>query len=181
MKKILDIPYQSQYSDDVSADWHRRICGIACVKMILDYFCFEKSIKDLLDDGLSSGGHDPRVGWSHNTLIKLLKENGVNAQREEFKKEGLFEAGILKLRDSINKNFPIVISVEAGFDENKTSHLILITGYEASEDRGGFYYNDPLSEHIEKKDLFVDMDKFEKYWRKLAIFTDSGQVSVQAL
>lgn len=67
---------------------------------------------------------------------------------------------------------PVIVSVSTGFGENKSSHLIVLTGFD-EDDNGevtGFMYNDPEAQTGIKKNLFVEIGKFEEYWRRMCIF-----------
>jgi len=184
----LDVPYYSQHKDVTEPIWHSRSCGIVCVKMILDFLKEDaaETIDDLITEGVLVGGYTTH-GWSHDGLVSLFRNRGVHAYREEFRsvmfdttarinKVSAFEQkltrnGISKIANMLAKGKPVMVSVEAGFDENTSSHLIVLTGF--SEDEvgiGGFFYNDPDSREGVKKDHFVEMDVFRKFWRKMAIF-----------
>jgi len=51
--------------------------------------------------------------------------------------------------------------------------MVVLTGFEIDEsgEVKGFYYNDTdYNKEQEGKNLFVDVETFKKFWRKLAIF-----------
>lgn len=185
---FLDVPYYSQYQNVLEPKWHTRSCGITCAKMVIKYFRpnNDESIDALIDEGVRIGGYGDH-GWDHEALVRILRNRGIHAYREEFKSQLLkngsnvsvpsvydkkmSESGIIKIKKMLKANRPVIVSVDTGFDENKTSHLIVLTGFHDSEKEvDGFLYNDPQSEKGIKKNIFVDIDKFKKYWRRLAIF-----------
>jgi len=191
MKTATNVPYYSQHDASIEEAWRPRICGIACVKMILEYLAREESpsIMNLIKEGLAMNGYEAR-GWYHQALTKLLRNWGVPAYNQEFvsgifnQREGIIKAtsdegnpilekGIEKLKVSLENNFPIIVSVGENFDENTSTHLILLTGiYEDEYGFGGFYYHDPNAKEGKKENLFVDLVKFKNYWRKTAIFVN---------
>jgi len=50
--------------------------------------------------------------------------------------------------------------------------LVLLVGFKGGVDGfDGFYYNDPDSDTVDGgRTLFVEMETFKKYWRRMAIF-----------
>jgi hypothetical protein len=66
----------------------------------------------------------------------------------------------------------MVSAIKKWSEENKY-HMIVLVGFEKeAEEIKGFYYNDSDYKDEEGKDLFVDIDTFKKYWRKMAIFVE---------
>jgi len=187
MKKILNINYESQNSQYVPDMWKNNACGIAVIKMIISFL--QKTlppIDTLINQGVAIGGYT-EDGWTHESLVRLLRNYGINAYPQEFRtisvefnengpvfnpsefSEKLFESGIQKIIQKIDNKLPSIVSVNAGFNDNAHTHLVLITGY----DDKGFFYHDPDSRNgVTKKDEFVDLEKFKEYWRKFAIFVD---------
>ena len=185
---FIDVPYYSQYQNVLEPKWRARACGVACVKMVIKYFRSDndESIDALIDEGVRIGGYGNN-GWDHESLVRILRNRGIYSYREEFRSQVILpgkssgmpsvydkrmaEAGINKIKKMLQAKRPVIVSVDTGFDENKTSHLIVLTGFDADETGvSGFMYNDPQSDGGVKKNLFVNLDKFNKYWRRLAIF-----------
>lgn len=186
----LNVPYYSQHQDVAEPSWRPRSCGIVCAKMVLKYLRpkNEESIDDLIEEGVIIGGYTDH-GWDHETITRLFRNRGIHSYKEEFrsvlvessKREFLDSAfqnlmitdGINKIHKSLENKKPVLVSVETGFDENKESHLIVLTGF-AEDEIGleGFFYNDPNAKVGVKKDKFTELGKFRKFWRKMAIFVD---------
>lgn len=184
----LDVPYCSQHEHVTEPHWQPRSCGVACVKMALDYLKPKhgQSVDDLIDEAVIMNGYT-KHGWSHDALVNLLRNHGLHAYREEFRSMQLdpktrrmqpssYEAhltrnGISKIANVLFKGKPVIVSVDAGFGTNVGTHLIVLTGF-AEDDIGleGFFYNDPDSREGLKKDMFVELPRFRQYWRKFAIF-----------
>jgi hypothetical protein len=184
----LDVPYYSQHNDIAEPHWQTRSCGVVCVKMVLELLKpdDQTSIDTLIDEAVLMNGYT-RHGWSHDVLVNLFRNHGVHAYREEFRsiqvnaitrnmQPSVYEPllvrnGISKIANVIVKGKPVIVSVDAGFDENKSTHLIVLTGVsEEGAGFGGFFYNDSDSKGGVKKDMFVELSKFRQHWRKLAIF-----------
>jgi hypothetical protein len=181
MQTKISLEYVGQKSDEVPEEWHNKACGIAAVKMILSKFGDDSpDIKSLIDEGVSIGGYS-EVGWDHQALVRLLRNHGVTAYAQEFKSnnqqllEKFTEKGLEKISNVLQNSLPVIASVEAGFDSNDNSHMILFTGIEKDENGevAGFFYNDPDNrDGADRADKFVDMETFQKFWRKFAIFVE---------
>jgi len=185
MKKQLDIKHTCQCNESIPKEWHVRVCGLACVKMILDYRKIESSLLDLLNEGQSIGAYNPSIGWDHNGLVRLLRNHEISAYPQEFRsvevdidsgemrdssrEGGLIEKGLEKIRESIDNNNPVIISVSSGFGNNNSPHLVLITGYNEE----GFFFHDPDNSSGEiKKACPLSRDRFLMFWRLFGIFID---------
>ncbi len=186
---FLDVPYYSQYQNILEDKWRSRACGITSAKMVIKYFRpnNDESIEALIDEGVRIGGYVEH-GWDHESLVRILRNRGIFAYKEEFKsqilKQGetsgipsvydskMMKTGIKKIYKMIKSGRPVIVSVDVGFGENKTSHLIVLTGFDLDDsgDVSGFAFNDPDAKTGIKKNIFVDIDKFEKYWRRMSIF-----------
>ena len=190
MEKKLKINFYSQHSHEVDLDWRKKSCGIACVKMVIDYCGVSKpQIMDLIEQGRYIGGYNPEYGWNHDSLVNILRNHGVSAYRQEFKSQNinpseknskkskyedrLCSLGEHKIIQFIDKGAPSMISVEKGFIVGDSSHLILVIGYKKELDHiTGFFYLDPDNQlEDDKKCEFMSLDRFHNFWRKLAIFT----------
>jgi hypothetical protein len=186
---FLDVPYYSQYQNVLEDKWKPRACGMTCLKMVVKYFYpdNDESIDAFIDEGVRIGGYNEH-GWDHEALVRIFRNRGIFSYKEEFKSllinsgksagipsvydSKMAKAGIKKMYKMLKINRPVVVSVGSGFDENKSSHLIVLTGYDLDDDGNvaGFLYNDPEAKRGIKKNIFVEVEKFERYWRKMAIF-----------
>ena len=189
MKKIIPVPYISQYSDSIERDWQNRSCGIACVAMLLGYYNLEDiGPMKLINEGVSIGGYCNR-GWFHESLVRLLRNHGVNAYAQEFRSVAvsseqktfevspletkMIDEGLAKIIREIDVGHPVMVSVEPSFNTNKENHLILIIGYDFSDKKEKFIIHDPDSatEKSAHSEMPVDIAKIRKFWRKFAIFS----------
>jgi uncharacterized protein YvpB len=185
MKVQLEVPFWSQKHNVDNEDYINNSCGIVCVKMILGFAGKESGdVDELIKEGHIVGGKS-EAGWNHETLLRLLRNHGVLAYRQEFishtvdlekekgeedQKETLTfrENGIEKIKGSIDYGYPVMVSVKPGFGENKGDHLVLVVGY----DDENFYINDPQRKGYEKDPISVPLDKFKEFWKGLTIFVE---------
>ncbi len=173
------VPYYSQSLDildeqgNIDKFWFRRSCGIACTKMVLDYFTGtkQKSLLELAEEGRERGGYS-QSGWKHDYLVSLLKENDLEA----FRKEKLeYSQGTKEMAKWIDDNGLVIVSCVVPFMNEKDFHMIVLTGVKWQDGRRdapiGFYYSDPDSLYPDvAKNRFVGTETFGEYWRNMAIF-----------
>lgn len=82
---LLDVPFHSQLLEIQDEYWKVRSCGVACVKMILDFYDKKSPVlEELVWQGVRLDGFGPS-GWTHDSLIRLLDIYGVKAERREYK------------------------------------------------------------------------------------------------
>ncbi len=182
----LDIPFYSQYSEDIENIWQTKACAIVCVKMVLDYFEIKTGINGLIKEGLliskelekrnrAHDGYTEQYGWGHELLVILLRNNNTSSYRQEFKNadssENLLDFGINKIINNIKAGLPVLISLAKDINNPKTSgHMVVVSGIDEGK---GFYINDPEAKtEIDGKNKFVDISDFKKSWKKLAIFVE---------
>ena len=192
VKIILDVPYCSQHLDIADENWRPRACGIACLKMVMDFHAERAkreipSADELLKENEFIGGFGS-FGSEHESLVMIARNYGLRAYRQEFKsavndfanakvnrspfENELAEEGIAKIIRKLEAGSPVIVSVLKNFSEEDKFHLVVLTGFEKEGDElSGFYYHDPDSFDGEKgKHKFVPADTFRKHWRKMAIF-----------
>lgn len=191
MKKILDVPYVSQYSIGRDSDGLSRACGAACVKMIIDYRKSDEiDLVDIVREGRTiKGAYISGVGWAHAGLAALLRNHNVGAYSQEFRAVDVdidnqkflpsqfesvhIERGIQKIAGKIEEEKPSIISGIKYWKETDKPHTMVFIGVEKEGDEiKGFYYHDPEDEREPGQNKFIDTDTFRRYWRKFAIFID---------
>jgi hypothetical protein len=190
MKIKLEVPFYSQKDNVKKEEYKHNSCGIVCAKMILDFAKKEsRDLDPLIQEGYIVGGTES-AGWNHETLVRVLRNHGVLAYRQEFrahtvdldKEEGVDneernkqfrELGLEKIRCAIDNGFPVMISVKPGFGENDSDHLILVVGY----DEKNFYVNDPQLNGEHEPPLEVSVEKINEYWKGLSVFTEFSRGS----
>ena len=185
----MDIKYFSQKDNEVPVDLQRSICGLACVKMIVDFYHPEEnqSITDLIKEGNLIGAYDKKLElWIHDGLVRILRNHGISSYAQEFKSievdlenktykksqysDELMQKGIEKIMRFVKRNKPVITSFKEGFGENTDSHLVLIKDYKTAKGNQNpiFIIHDPIS----GPDIEVNLEHFLKYWRKFTIFVN---------
>lgn len=165
----LEVPYYSQFLDVEDKYWMPRACGMACAKMVLDFYKVDTaSLDELIKKGSEEGGYGP-WGWVHDYFVAFAKGYGLEAHREEKMDP---EKGMAAIIDALRRNHPVIVSATKHILGQTKFHMVVITGYE--EDKSavtGLYYHDPESTTREGgQHLFVDKETFMHEWRKMAIF-----------
>lgn len=180
--KTLHIPFFSQLDQSVPIEHQRHICALACIKMILDSKKEYISFNTLFDEAQIVGNY-VQAGWTHETIIRVLRNHKVLAYRQEFLghtinyeiKKGIIAehtsefilSGLEKIKESIERGNPVCVSVKANFSENKEDHVVLIIGY----DETSFVILDPIL-RFENNPLTVPIEKFKTFWKNFAIFIE---------
>jgi uncharacterized protein YvpB len=184
MKK-LQVPFFAQHEIVENGEGHLS-CGIVCVKMVIDFFNKDNSeIHDLIKEAVIVGGKES-AGWKHETLVRVLRNHGILAYGQEFKSHKInlekefgesdkkqtdefVKLGIQKIKNSIDFEFPVIVSVKPQFNGNPENHIVLIVGY----DEENFYINDPQRKGQEKDPMPVSIEKFKEFWKGLTIFVEA--------
>ena len=178
----LDIPFFSQLDDQVPAELQRSVCAIACIKMVLDSRLIPNSFSDLLKEANIVGGRE-HAGWTHETIVRVLRNHSVHAYRQEFKAHEIdletgdpvpaihstefANNGVAKMRDMIEKGNPVFVSVSAGFGDNQGDHVVLVVGY----DENNVIMLDP-QRPSDSNPVSMPLRDFMSVWKRLTIFTE---------
>lgn len=158
------------------ATWAPRLCGIVCLKMIIDVNCDEwgeKNLADLTWRGVELGGYildddkGNRVdkGWFYAPLVKLAEEAGMSGDIWAHRVPG-------DLVSDLDKNGAIVASVHPGVIRGdieeaprgiKGGHLVVVIGYRMGTRIEGFFVHNPSgrSRHAQRE-VFVPFERFGK-------------------
>lgn len=184
----LSVEFISQNDPSIPDGWADRSCAIVCLKMCMNFYGAKNSflmpkIQELIKEGLAMLGdqYSPKVGWKHDSIVWLAHNHGVPAYKEEFRSDEidlntkehkpsifsdeLLEIGMKRIRESIDNEIPVIVSLLPGFGSVSNFHLMVIIGY----DDNGFVVHDP-SDSKPKENFSISKDEFLKYWRKYAIF-----------
>lgn len=164
--------------------WAERICGLACLKMILSYKFPEQNfkLKNLLDIGLKIGAYDEKVGWKHQGLVDLAANFDVNGFRQSIR------AKVEKIAKYIQDRRLVIVSVTEGMEGGKEykqkdgsiylmpkgGHLVVIFGADVSQGEiKSFLLHHPSSDKdYEHRDWVVPKDEF------LNSFSKKGNILV---
>ncbi len=180
--KTLNIPFFSQLDSSVPQEHQRHVCALACIKMIFDWYAKGIDFEKIYQEAQIVGNQE-RAGWTHETIIRILRNHEVLAYRQEFlahtinfeTKKGevaehtvqFVEKGIEKIKKNIDEGKPVFVSVKANFSENKEDHMILIIGYTQTD----FIIHDPIL-NSEKTPLVFSIETFKTFWKNFAIFVE---------
>ena len=184
----LKVPYYSQRTDVKDTEWQAHSCLIVCAKMVAEFLGDKKiPADDWIKEGTYIDAYDGKF-WKHDGVVRLLRNHGIFAYAQEFKtvdvdikngemfagkKSDLFlEKGIEKIVKKLDEGIPSIVSIYKYFTEKDRHHGVVIIGYEKSASKvKGFYYHDPEAPNEQGGEaLFVELDKFKKGWKKMAIF-----------
>lgn len=166
----LEVPYYSQYLNVTDPYWMPRACGMAAVKMVLDYHGKQTpALEEMVKTGHADGGYSPS-GWLHDYFIAFLKAYGLDAYR----KEGMDEKeGLQEIRNALEAENPVIVSIVKHALEQTKFHMIVLTGF-TEDDHGAtrtLFYHDPEGTSEEQgAQREVDVGTFLSDWRKMAIF-----------
>jgi Peptidase_C39 like family len=150
-------------TDQDIAQWEDNCCGIACLRMVVDYFTGTKvSYWDMLQRALAKNGY-VEAGWIHHKLLELGEDFGLKGRthrRESYE----------DLLKCTNEGSLCIVSVTVGFWGGRTNprtgtdfapggHLVVAYQNEV----GQLAVNHPAS-HPEsnKKNWVVQRDRWEK-------------------
>lgn len=143
--------------------WTRRICGLACLKMVIAKKTGQSiPLKTLLDQGLSVDGYMQGVGWIHQGLVDIAEQYGVTAQCQSIGDQ-------LEVVDAaINRGQLVIASVSCGFNQKKKGgHLVLVIGAE----KDGFIIHHPSSDKNEQwPHHFINKAQFKE------CFSENGNI-----
>ncbi|MFH0846053.1 MAG: C39 family peptidase [Patescibacteria group bacterium] len=167
----LAVPYYSQHDESLDEHWQKRMCGLVCLKMVLDFYKVQTpDLKKFLELALQKEAYHNPNGWIHDKLLEIAKDFG---RKNSYRKEKIED--IHELVNFLMENKPVIVSIRAKkFKEEFDGkfHQVVLVGLERDEQGKilGFYYHDPDYLNQEGKNLFVSLEDFEQYWRKMAIF-----------
>lgn len=139
---------QFGFKDSAEIDyWVPRLCGIACVKMLIEYAGRQESMAELTKAGVELGGYDVEgdVGWYYKPLVKLLSMYGIVAQTVShlsiYSVARAVHDGLLVIA-SVN---PQIIRGDSKIDSyQKSGHLVVVVGVRIKKGSiEGFYINNP--------------------------------------
>ncbi|MBX4215770.1 C39 family peptidase, partial [Candidatus Parcubacteria bacterium] len=155
----LEVPYYSQFVEISDPEWQSRACGMACLKMVLDFYgAPTSSLHGMVVKGKEEGGYTPS-GWLHDYSLKVAEHYGFAGERREKMEVG---PSLAEFKDRLAKGEPIIVSVFKNFSEKDKFHQVVLIGFEEKEGAlTGFYCHDPDSPDKEsRKGIFVELPLF---------------------
>lgn len=156
---VPDVPFYSQFEDIHEPAWKKVGCGVTSLAMIIEFYHPGMvSVDTLLHDAVASGAYIKGAGWSHQGLVAMGAQYGLEGRSYDL--TGLDQAGAFARFEKLLAAGPVIASVHYKFDPKSTiPHLVVITGMR--EDR--IYYNDPAG-HAPGQSLSVT--EFLQGWKK---------------
>jgi ABC-type bacteriocin/lantibiotic exporter with double-glycine peptidase domain len=153
------VPFHSQFSDITPLEWRKVGCGIASVAMLIDFYSAEVvSVDTLLTQGIASNAYLSDAGWTHNGLINLSKQFGLDGASYSLSHLTM-ESAFVEL-ERVVKEGPVMVSVHYTFKPtNPIPHLAVVTGI----DNDRVYYNDP-AEAVGQNSISIQ--QFQSAWKK---------------
>jgi hypothetical protein len=107
---IPDVPFYSQFADISSPKWKKVGCGITSLTMVVDYYKPQiATVNELLEQGLDEGAYIAGAGWSHQGLVRVSKNYGLNGQTYDLS-GSTSKAAFTYFKDQL-KDGPIIVSV----------------------------------------------------------------------
>lgn len=162
--------FTSQYSPTISKDWQWRSCGVACVKILMDFWHAEDeknktaSLKEILNAATKVGAYIPKIGWSHKGLVntaKIFGYDGYNRDLADKPQELAFKA----LEEEVSIR-PAIASVKSRFDPDaKDGHLVVVTRI----DKKSVHVIDPEEKYLGAATKAIPINKFLTAYKKRII------------
>lgn len=182
---ILQVPYLSQQKIE-TGDQHQW-CGIACLGMVLGFYLRENapSLETLVQN---FGTKLQNSGFAHKDIINFARVYGFRGWRKswwaepgnqymlsKFRLEGETDEdladwsesnineGMYTIERSLQQKQPVIVSVNPEFSPSKSTHLVVVVGYE----NGYLTIHDP---YLKGANFNIGEAGFRKYWLRQAIF-----------
>ena len=154
-----DVPFYSQFTDITPVSWRKVGCGIASTAMLIDFYSTEAVDVDvLLQQGIAANAFLSDAGWTHQGLINLTKQFGLNGASVSLSHLTM-AAAFTALETAVTEG-PVMASVHYTFQPtNPIPHLAVITGI----DDNRVYYNDPAEQQGEGD---ISIAQFKSAWKK---------------
>lgn len=154
-----DVPFYSQFADITPVDWRAVGCGIASTAMLIDFYSTQSvDVDALLQQGITANAFLSDAGWTHQGLINLTKQFGLDGASVSLSHLTM-EAAFVALETVVTEG-PVMVSVHYTFQPtNPIPHLAVITGIDDTR----VYYNDPAEQQGEGN---ISIEQFKSAWKK---------------
>ncbi|AKM78259.1 MAG: hypothetical protein UY31_C0012G0012 [Candidatus Wolfebacteria bacterium GW2011_GWE1_48_7] len=157
------------------AYWSWRACGVACLKMVVDFYALAgKTIGELTYEGVKLGGYDVSAdrGWFYKPLLNQAQNYGLTGYT-------VSHFGIASICELMKKKRFFVASVnpslirfdKTGVNEEPGGHLVLVIGCRVKSGAiEGFFIHNPSGKLDEtRRKTFIPIDVFNKAYSKKGI------------
>ena len=156
--------------------WAQRLCGLVCIKMVMDSLKPElsESIGSLTKKAVERGGYiiydESRIfvdkGWFYAPLIELVKEYGLSGAVCNPLNENELCINVIENSFSIVSVQPGVIrfDIEKCPSDKKGGHLVVITGFKWDKEQClGFYIHNPSGRKVStQENAFIPIERFRE-------------------
>ena len=147
--------------------WQDSSCGVLCLKMATEGFLDKEvdSVSQIIKKGKDLGAYSHDSGWSHQGLVNLAQQYGLNAYSSETLNEK-------RLKQLLHQGSLIIISIKWAFEINSSlkekilfwkkhgGHLALVIGYE--EGKGFFVHHTSISPGYNWAGELIPFRKFKQ-------------------
>lgn len=139
-----DVPFTSQFADLGDHQWRARGCGIAALKMVMDFWGNAPSLDELLREGLVAGAYREGIGWSHRGLAMVAQAHGYQASNVDVAPasptpETADQAWQMLIGEL--ERGPVLVSVWRSLDpQPHGGHIVVLTGWDGTL----VSFNDPI-------------------------------------
>ena len=148
--------------------WSWRLCGLICVKMILDanQKAQNETIATLTGKAVEMGGYNIQDdgGWFPRSLVRLAQQFGLSGKVFRLISVNEITEFILEDEFFIASVHPGVIryDVDKVPDSEKSGHLVLVWGVKIKNGKiAGFYIHNPSGRKpLTQKGAFISLERF---------------------
>ncbi|MBI4160281.1 MAG: C39 family peptidase [Candidatus Yanofskybacteria bacterium] len=163
------VPSYSQFLDVRRKSWQNKACGVAAVKMVVDFWNgVGKQVRnftcdDLIDLGLKNDAYLENIGWKHTGLIKIARKLGLAGKNFDWFDQPP-KIAFKKIIPWLKK-YPVIVSIYLNFRPNYSSHLIVLTSFDSKT----IFYNEPAAKTRRGIKRRVSLKKFLRGWKRRII------------
>jgi hypothetical protein len=177
-----DVPFVSQYTDIGDHEWRARGCGIAALKMAMEFWLPGRvpSLDTLLREGLANGAYRKGIGWTHGGLVQLARRHGLAGFNADYAENGptpkSADDAWAALVNELGRG-PVLASVYSHFDPaSRDGHLVVVTGLIS----GLVAFNDPEEQREREGRRFLARDVFVRAFKRRYIVIAPGATGLRS-
>jgi len=156
-----NVPLYSQHLDVRDEKWREHACGIAALKIVLDYYGAETPPLDtLIARAAERGAYLEGVGWKHRELAELAGTFGLRGEAFDWaalEPEAAYQELLCFFPAS-----PVLASIYNDFDAARGGHIVVLTGLDGDT----ISYADPDATERGSILRTVSKDVFLRGWKR---------------
>lgn len=184
-----DDPRQSEFgfkSAEEYGYWAPRLCGIVCVKMVLDgqNATNSETVADLTRHGLELGGYDVETdkGWYYRALIDLAEAFGMKGSPFAGSSVEDLCAEILRGTVPVASVHPKVIrgDIKRPPEGSSGGHLVVVTGFRwRNQECAGLFLHNSSGRTVESQEnVFISREHFLNAFAGRGFTLSSSQLPI---